>query len=68
MMSFEGHTVLGHETLIRSGSYSLERYWLSGWIYNLKTTGTVEFVFGISGKETRVTIDCIKPVVTFEVV
>jgi hypothetical protein len=66
MMTFEGHTVIGHQTLIQSGCYSKERYWLSGWIHDLKR-GHPEYVHGFTGKETMVTLDVIKPNVTFSV-
>jgi hypothetical protein len=66
MMTIEGHTVIGHQTLIRSGCYSKERYWLAGWISNLKT-GHCDFVYGITRKETMVTFDVIKPIVVFDV-
>ena len=66
-MSFEGHhIVIGHEVVMQCGTYSLERYWLAGWHYDLKF-GAIELVYGYTGKETMVTVHKVKPVVTIHV-
>jgi len=51
---------------MQCGTYSLERYWLAGWHYDLKF-GAIELVYGYTGKETMVTVHKVKPVVTFHV-
>jgi hypothetical protein len=66
-MTFEGHEVIGHEIVVEQGSFRKERFWLAGWI-NIDTRGAVQYVHGYSGKETMITIDYIRPLVTFDVI
>lgn len=67
-MNFDGYDQVGYQILAESGCYKKERYWLRGWHYNLNIKGHIEYIHGLTGKETVVTVESIRPIATFEVV
>ena len=67
-MTFYDHVVIGHQILQKQGCFSEERYWIAGWQTGLpRGIGMIRFVNGISGKETEITVQRIKPSMVFEV-
>jgi hypothetical protein len=55
---------LGRTTICQSGCYSKVEVYYLGWIHGLANS---KFVYGLQGKETCVTVERIKPAVSFYV-
>lgn len=66
-MQLHGHEVIGHQVVNQNGCFSIEKFWIRGYVRGLPER-QVAFVKGWQGEETCITRDIIRPYRTVEVV
>ena len=64
-MKLKDCKILDAKVLYAQGSFSRVIYWVRGWV--VPSIGTPRFIHGLTGRETAITVNYIKPVIIFEV-
>ena len=61
-----GYPVIGEVTLSRNGCFAIKRFYLKGWV-RLPPSYHARYIHGLTGKETELTLDSIRPMLIQEV-